>query len=225
VPRLRPDRLGRCRGRADISSQVPERNCLTNAHDLKCEAVCKLSDSLATVARVKVVEQISLAEGLALGGALLQLTGFLVLSSSVVRALDVEYNDRVLMRQIKRALLGLFSKAATALEQQQVQQVPAGLGLSSSLRAKKTPESPIEKLERELAELRDTVDKETAANAEHFTVLEAHVEATRQALVSSGKKVADRLESIRSSTLHQELRGARIFILGTLLIIASVVVS
>jgi hypothetical protein len=75
-----------------------------------------------------------------------------------------------------------------APRQQRQQQLAADLGFSGRLRAKKTPERPMEKLERELTEPRDTAEKETAANAEHFTTLEAHVESTRQGLVDNGKK-------------------------------------
>jgi hypothetical protein len=159
-------------------------------------------------------------------GATCELVGFLLVMSGVSRALSEEYEEHGVFRRlwfgVKFLWKYVFEEPPPPV---QIRGSASGsIGLSGALTAHKTPESDLERVERELHKLRNDLDKHREAVEQRFSTVEQRLQETTENLGARAEAIESRLDKIRRSSLHHEKNGARLFLFGALLTLISVFV-
>jgi hypothetical protein len=155
-------------------------------------------------------------------GAAFELVGFTWVIADASAALSHEYGEHGPFRRVwywLRYWLGpppqpvSLSGAASG-----------SIGLRGRLTARKEPETDVERLERELGTLRqDFEDHKEATNQRLASVEERLSEAMRQ-FTERADRIEQSLRELRHRTLHRERSGARLFMFGIVLTLASALV-
>jgi hypothetical protein len=155
-------------------------------------------------------------------GAAFELVGFSWVIADAAAALSHEYGEHGPFRRVwywLRYWLGPppepVSLSGTA---------SASLGMRGRLTARKEPETDVERLERELGTLRqDFEDHKDASDRRLSSVEERLAEAMRQ-FAERADRIEQRLHELRHQTLRRERWGARLFMVGIVLTLASALV-
>jgi hypothetical protein len=85
-------------------------------------------------------------------------------------------------------------------------------------------ETDIERLGRELDELRTDLAAHKRATDQRFSDLEQRLSASEQRLSERADQIEEQLRQVRRGTLRRERRGARLFMVGIVLTLASALV-
>jgi hypothetical protein len=155
-------------------------------------------------------------------GAAFELVGFSWVIADASAALSREYGEygeHGLFRRIVFWLRYWLGPPGQAL------QVSASDNISISGRASATvttsDETDIERLNRELGELRRDLDQHKQATAQRFSNVEARMTETERRLTERADEIEQRVSELRRTSLRRERRGAQLFMFGIVLTLAS----
>ncbi len=176
------------------------------------------------------LNSISLYEILAATGALCEIVGFVWVVAEVSRTLSEDYGEAGVFRRMgQRVQIGLryvFEGPPDSVPQAPGPSFSASLGVGVSLTSEiaRQPETAIQRLTRELNELRADVEQQKAAVAERFSGVDQRISGVEQNLRETSESLSSRadaieqhLRAIHATSLRKEKGGARLFIRGAVL--------
>jgi hypothetical protein len=163
---------------------------------------------------------------LAASGAACELVGFLLVMSGVSRALSEEYEEHGVFRRLWFGIKYLWQYVFEEPPKPIIHEGAASgsMHLSGSATGRKSPESDLERVERELRELRNDLDKHKEAVEQRFSTVEQRLQEATDSLAARATAIESRLDKIRRSSLHHEKNGARVFLFGAFLTLIAVFV-
>ncbi len=161
------------------------------------------------------------ARWFALGGSLLQIGGFLAVVMAATFELATEYGDYgplgKLWLRIKGTWLYWLGTLPTPVQLSGT--MSASVGTRASLTMRKSPESEVERIDRELGELRTRVEHFQEDAEKRFGNIEQSITSLQEHVADRTDELQKRLDDIRRGTLRKERRGAWAFVLGTALVL------
>jgi hypothetical protein len=166
---------------------------------------------------------VSLAQTLAVVGAAFEIAGFSWVIADASAALSREYGEHGPFRRVilwLRYWLGPPPQPITASGSANL-----SFGTRLNITGHKANETDIERLEQELANLRRDLDEHKKATEQRFSDLEGRLGEAEQRLTERADQIEQQLSELRRRTLHRERRGARVFMFGIVLTLASALVT
>jgi hypothetical protein len=178
----------------------------------------------------ETLSHISAYEILAGLGAFFELVGFVWVVAGVSRALSEDYGELGFLRRLGRGigvwLRYLFEEPPKVASGSASVSAGATINVKGDLSAVVTraDETDIQRLDRELGELRSQMDKHKEEVAlrftgveERFTEVEKRVRETHEELSRRVDELSERLRQIHRAGLRKEKGGALVFMLGAVL--------
>jgi hypothetical protein len=176
------------------------------------------------------LNSISLYEILAATGALCEIAGFVWVVAEVSRTLSEDYGEagvfRRIGRRIKIGLRYVFEEPPKRVSFSSSMAGTATLSSGASLEvsARRKNETEIQRLTRELAELRADVEQQKKAVQNQFAGVDQRITDVQQSIRETAESLSQRayaieqhLRAIHATSLRKEKGGARLFILGAVL--------
>jgi hypothetical protein len=174
----------------------------------------------------ETLSHISAYEILAAFGAFCELAGFLWVVAGVSQALSEQYDEHDwphrLWFGIRHVLSYVFEEAPKPVSL--AGSFSATSGATATVTGRKIPESDIEKLGRELRELRSEVEQNKRVADERFAAVETSHRVLSETLNQRTDALEQRLTEIHRSSLRKEKGGALLFMFGTLLTLVAVLI-
>lgn len=159
----------------------------------------------------------------AVGGGVLQIGGFVAVIMASTAELVRDYKDSgFFMRQVLRLRdfvvywFGTLPPPIIASDS-----AHGSVRFTGSGTGRTSPESTLERVERELRELRSEFERFKEDASGRFSTIEQSLAAVEQQVVERMDQLQQRLDAIRHGALKKERRGAWAFVIGTALVLVS----
>jgi hypothetical protein len=152
---------------------------------------------------------------LTLAGAGFEVAGLTWLVADASRARSAEFGEHGFLRRIWY----WFAFWLGPPEQPVHLTMTAGgtVTATGTLTARQTNETEIERLQREVEELRDRVERYEGQTAQRFSALDESIRRAAEDLGGRLEDISVRQRELHRTALRRDVRGGRLFILGALL--------
>lgn len=162
------------------------------------------------------------AQILAVLGAVFELIGFSWVIADASAALSHEYGEHGPFRRVwywVRYWIGPPGRSSSVSAA-----TSASFGMSGRLTATKAGETDIERLDRELGELRTDLEEHKTQTEQRMSDIDNRLRETAERLTERADEIEKRMSESRRTALRRERRGARVFMFGILLTLISALI-